>query len=57
MNNDEVIAGYNLNGILIIYAKQVLTTNRLVEDLMMAKKIISEQEQKIQELEGIKDDK
>ena len=57
MNNDEVIAGYNLNGILIIYAKQVLTTNRLVEDLMMAEKIISEQEQKIQELEGIKDDK
>jgi hypothetical protein len=56
MQNDTeiIISGYNISGILILYAKQVITTNRLSEDLQTAQRIIAEQQEKIRQLEELR---
>lgn len=44
---EELISGYDLNGLLILYAKQVVATNRLLEDLRIAEIIIRQQAEEL----------
>jgi hypothetical protein len=52
--NDQVqlLNGVTLDEILILLAKQLIATNKVLDDLKIAHKIIAEQEVTISQLKG-----